>query len=202
VDFFTFVIIGIVIYSFFSKKGKAPQRTRRPQEQTSRQPEPQQASRTTGKKKEGFFESIERQIRESAEALEKELQTGRSENPAKRTEKIPEKIRRDTPPKPAVDRRSYEGVEGAWGTEGRSDYHRSQSKQGRSVPDSTSNKKLGWREEESAIAQDAIEKAGAYQPKSLERALGFSSSEVVQGVIWAEILQEPRAKRPFASSRR
>ena len=195
-DFFTFVIIGIIIYSFFSKKGKAPQRTGRPQEQTSRQPEPQQASRTTGKKKEGFFESIERQIRESAEALEKELQTGGSENPAKRTEKIPEKIRRDTPPKPAVERRSYEGVEGAWGTEGRSDYSRDQSIQGKALQ----NKRAYNVIEQNAIVPGTH--TGDDQPRSLGRAVGFSSSDIIEGMIWSEILKEPRAKRPFAGSRR
>jgi len=201
VDFFTFIVIGIFIYSFFSKKDKAPQRTRRPAENTSRQPVPQESARPM-RKKEGFFESIERQIRESAESLEKELQTGRNEKAGKRTpEKIPEKAKGGHAPKPV--RESYEGIEGAWGTEGRmgtegrpgvegsSDYGKYQSKQGKVIQEKTTD---------NIIEQTSIER-GAYvigsRSEGLKEAVGFSSAEIVQGTIWSEILKEPRGKRPF-----
>ena len=198
-DFFTFIIIGVAIYSFFSKKNKAPQRTRRPAEQTFRQPEVQQPSRPI-RKKEGFFESIERQIRESAEALEKELDPGKGEKTAaKRTsEKIPEKARRGSIPRPALNQESYEGVEGAWGTEGRSgvegrsDYSKYQSTQGKGRQD---------KRADTVIEQTSVE-SGAYaigtESEGLQKAVGFSSSEIVQGVIWAEILKQPRGMRSYS----
>lgn len=201
-DFFTFIIIGVVIYSFFSKKGNAPQR-RRPGGQTPprqapdqapRQAEPQQSSRPTNKK-EGFFERVERQMREAAEAMEKELETGRSGKTTKTTKtppgNIPDKSRRVPSHKPALEPQAYEGVEGAWGHEGRSDYHRSQSKQGNVIQHGP----------KSVIEQTSVE-TGAYaigsQDESLQKAVGFSSSEIVQGVIWAEILKQPRGMRPYS----
>ncbi len=191
-DFFTFIIIGVFIYSFFSKKNKAPQRSRRPAEQSSGQPQPQESSRPV-RKKEGFFESIERQIKESAEALEKEMNPEKGAKTAKRTfDKVPQNAKRGSITKPALDKESYVGVEGAWGVEGRSNYGRYQSKQGNVIKE---------KKEESVIEQSSIE-TGAYaignDYQSLKKAVGFSSSEIVQGVIWAEVLKQPRGMRTYS----
>ncbi len=75
-DFFTFIIIAVFIYNIFAKKDKPPQRRQRsPEEarlpQTEAEREPVRPER---RKKESIFENLERQIRESAERLEKELQ--------------------------------------------------------------------------------------------------------------------------------
>ena len=213
-DFFTFIIIGVIVYSLFSKKDKAPQRTRRPVDPTSTQPLPQERPRPE-KKREGFFESLERQIRESAEAMERELETGRSERePRKTTEKPVERSMEATiertmeKPKRHIPKRdSYETMEGAWGVEGRSgsegragdegragvegrsDYSRYQSTQGKVL------KATG-----SVIEQTSVEtgaQAIGTRRGGLEKAVGFSSTAIVQGVIWSEILKEPRGRRPF-----
>ena len=209
-DFFTFIIIGIVIYSFFSKKDKPPQRARRPADQTPTQSAPQEPTRPV-KKKEGFFESLERQIRESAEAFEKELETGRkTKQPGKTTEPVVrtkertmertmDRSRRSAP-KTVLEQESY-GVEGAWGVEGRaglegrpgveghSDYSKYQSKQGKVL-----------QADRSVIEKTSIEagtQAIGSRTDGLQKAVGFNSSAIVQGIIWSEILKEPRGKRPF-----
>lgn len=182
------------------RKDKPPQRTVRPAEEAKKQARtrPQQASKPE-RKREGFFESLERQIRESAEALERELKAGRDE----KAESAPGQVGRKPEPKKApAPQAAYEGVEGAWGTEGRSDYGRHQSKQGKIIKDdAVEREKVSAIREASFIEQAAIQSKKVLEdsrPKNLETALGFSSSEIVQGVVWAEILQEPRGRRPFS----
>lgn len=201
-DFVTFIIIGILIYSFLGRKNKPPQRTARSAEEAKKQarPRPQQPSKPE-RKREGFFESLERQIRESAEELERELKTGGDEKTVRPTRQASRKLEPKRAPAPEA---AYEGVEGAWGVEGRSDYGRHQSKQGRLKKDKTAKpeKDTGIREELSLIEQTAIQSSDKVfadsERKNLETALGFSSSEIVQGVVWAEILKEPRGRRPFS----
>lgn len=220
-DFFTFIIIAVFIYNLFAKKDKQPQRRPgRTGDMTPNQPHPvtnQPRTQTQErKKKESLLESLERQIRESAEQLEKELQGGKTvinkpvpvETSSRRREyRMAPSNRRE---------RNYQGTEGSWGEEGRSDYDRYVSTQGTQGTEGTQAHEGTWGAEGSYYAQrrntntDTIEKStiekgeigakGARLITNKERlaALGFSPSQAVQGIIWAEILKEPRGRRALS----
>jgi hypothetical protein len=224
VDFFTFIVIAAFIYSFFSKKDKPPQRGQRSAPDTR----PQPRTPAPQKKTESIFESLERQLRESAEKFEQELQGGKTV-PRKPAPVETYRRRKDyRSPSTARSARS-QGPEGAWGQEGRSRYDQYTSTQGTQGLEGTQGREglrgqegIGgheglrgtegtWGTEGSYYAQkeasmaSSIEQSeiGSASPisSSQERRIGtlaFSPSQVVQGIIWSEILKEPRGKKAFS----
>ncbi|HHV63912.1 MAG TPA: hypothetical protein GXX46_02365 [Peptococcaceae bacterium] len=220
-DFFTFIIIAAFIYSIFSKKDKPPQRGQR----GSQGPRPQTGTPAPRKKRESIFESLERQLRESAEQLERELQSGRAAPPKPTTV---ETYRRKKEYRPSSTPRSARSPipEGAWGQEGRSRYDKYPSTQGTQGLEGTPGREgLGgqegtwgtegiWGTEGAYYAQKEAGRASAIEQSEIglaspiygsqKRRTGtfvFSPSQVVQGIIWSEILKEPRAKKTFARSK-
>jgi len=211
VDFFTFIIIAVFIYNIFAKKDKPPQRRQRsPEEarlpQTEAEREPVRPER---RKKESIFENLERQIRESAERLEKELQG----QPQPQKPAPVKTYKRQTESRPSTVQPSrqeaYADTEGVWGEEGRSDYDKYVSKQGTVGVEGVRGQEGAWGSEGSEYARRQQERAGAieqaeigagpdYGQERYAEALGFSSAEIVQGIIWAEVLKEPKGKRMMA----
>lgn len=208
-DFFTFIIIAVFIYNIFAKRNKPPQRRQRsaeearlPQNQAEREP-----VRPERRKKESIFENLERQIRESAERLEKELQ-GQPQKPAPvKTYKKQAQSRPSTVQPPRQE--PYTETEGVWGEEGRSDYDKYVSQQGTVGVEGIGGQEGAWGAEGSEYAQRQRNKTGAieqseigagpdYGREGYAGVLGFSSAEIVQGIIWAEVLKEPKGKRMMA----
>jgi hypothetical protein len=206
VDFFTFIIIAVFLYNIFSKKDKPPQRTQRRAEIPSKTltPKPSGMDRKISgqdrKRKESIFESLERQLRESAERFEQELQGGRAES--QKPAKTETSQRRTIPPKTLNTQGSmdYQETEGAWGDEGRSDYDEYISTQGTQGTEGVAGQEGApyalkpKRKEHTEIGVSPIYP----QTERLARNLGFSSSEIVQGIIWAEVLKEPKGRRGFS----
>lgn len=209
-DFFTFIIIAVFVYNIFAKKDKPPQR--RPQRPGEKQIPTQPQTTTQGrKKKESIFESLERQIRESAERLDQELQGGKTvQKRATSTGTSPQRMK----PQTSAKTKKQLGTEGAGGGEGYSEYGKYASTQGTQGIEGTQGQEglYGgegtWGNEGGYYAQK--QKAGRAvsgeigaspiyaQPDRLAGTLGFSSSEVVQGIIWAEVLKEPKGKRALS----
>ncbi len=212
-DFFTFIIIAVFLYNIFTKKDKPPQRTQRRAEDSRIPSQPltqtrngmdREVSRQGRKRKESIFENLERQIRESAERFEQELQGGRAES--QKPTKAEASQRRTIPQKSLSTQGTmdYQETEGVWGDEGRSDYDKYLSTQGTQGAEGMAGQEgapyaLRQIERTSAIEQSEIGASPIYsQTGSLAGTLGFSSSEVVQGIIWAEILKEPKGRRGFS----
>jgi len=186
VDFFTFIIIAAFIYSFFAKKDKPPQR--RP-----RSPEDQPRTPLRG----NIFENLERQIRESAERFDQERHAGRGEKsisapvePAPhptfrgKTESSPGADTSDADIRKTLARQNSAGIEGAgdeegtWGTEGR---------------------EYAQRQEKAVMfEQTGIQSKPDDFQETTAGSLIFSPSEIMQGMIWAEVLKEPRGKRALS----
>ncbi len=208
-DFFTFIIIAVFVYNIFARKDKPPQRRQRSAEE-ARLPQNQaegEPVRPERRKKESIFETLERQIRESAEQLEKELQ-GQPQKPApvktykKQTQSRPSTAQPSRP-------EAYAETEGVWGTEGRSDYDKYVSQQGTVGVEGVRGQEGAWgaegseygrrrREKADAIEQSEIGAGPGYGQERYVGALGFSSDEIVQGIIWAEVLKAPKGKRMLA----
>lgn len=231
-DFFTFIIIASFIYSIFAKRDKAPQRRPRGTEDNPIPPITQSPKPVTTAAKpaemqgrKNIFENLERQIRETAERFEQELQGGK-------TVPTPTKPRTVKTVRPRPERTNentrgaggYQETEGSWGTEGRSDYDRyvsnqgtqgsegAEGQEGRLGQEGTLGNEGAWGTEGawgaeggyyaqrqkaagSAIEQGAIGVNTTYEPKKRIASIGFSGSEIMQGIIWAEVLKEPRGKR-------
>ncbi len=218
-DFFTFIIIAVFIYNIFSKKDKPPRRGQRSAEDPRRTPQPdaereREIAREVRPQRGGLFENLERQIREASEKLEKELQGERSQPqpqkpaPVKTYRRTTEQPRSKVSPPQEL---SYRETEGVWGHEGRSDYDKYVSKQGTAGVEGTGGVEGTWGtegreyadrywEKTSEIEQSEIGAGPSYAQERYAGALGFSSSEIVQGIIWAEVLKEPKGRR--AMSRR
>lgn len=223
-DFFTFIIIAVFVYNIFSKKDKRPQRSQRSAEDNQIPPKPV-TQMQGGKKKESIFENLERQIRESAESLERELQGGkaapRKPMPAETSPRRKE-YRTSTKTQKA---KGYQETEGVWGNEGRSDYDKYVSTQGTQGSEGLRGKEgirgqegMGgqegtWGTEGSHYASRQQRKASAIEQSEIGSGsfvpqrelatgtLGFSSSNIVQGIIWSEVLKEPRGKRGISRRR-
>jgi len=173
VDFLTFIIIAIFIYGIFAKKNKPPQRRQRSAEDPGGTVAPQQ------KKKEGIFQNLERQMRESAEKFERELQSGEGKSiPIEEGESAFDKY---------VSTQGTQGVEGVGGDEGKADEEGTWGIEGR---------EYAKRQRTKAPAQQPEIGAGTIiTTQETMPALGFSSSDLIRGVIWAEVLNEPRGRR-------
>jgi hypothetical protein len=216
VDFFTFIIIAVFLYNIFSKKDKPPRRGQRSAEDPQRTPPPgaereREIAREVRPQRGGLFENLERQIREASEKLEKELQGERSQPqkpaPVKTYRRTTEQPRSKVSP---PQEPSYQETEGVWGDEGRSNYDKYVSKQGTAGVEGTGGVEGTWGtegrdyadrwERTSEIEQSEIGVGPGYSQERYAGALGFSSSEIVQGIIWAEVLKEPKGRR--AMSRR
>lgn len=218
-DIFTFFIIAVFIYNLFAKKDKPPQR--RPGSAGERrmppQPVTQQAKPLTStesrKKKEGIFESLERQIRESAERLEQELQGGKTVPQKPATAGSSKRIKQYRNSSGTRTARGYQETEGVWGEEGRSDYDQYVSSQGTQGSEGTSGREgtpgregsygsegiAPQKGKMSAIELAQIGGSPIYSRKEPSAgSLVFSPSEIVQGIIWAEVLKEPRGKRALS----
>ncbi len=205
-DIITFIIIAVVIYSFFANKDKPPQR--RPVRPEDNKPlfEPLTAemdrdiSRMERKKKGNFFEDLERQLRESVEKAERELQAGPYGSTVKKKAAAPPTSASSVPRKAET----VQKTENKWREEGRSDYDRyisnegTQGIEGLGGDEGTADQEGTWGAEGSDYANRQITQ-GTDQIPQKKPALAFvlSSSEVMRGVIWAEVLKEPRARRPF-----
>lgn len=214
-DFFTFIVIAVFIYGIFSKKDKPPQRRqstsedRIPPMPMTQTPKP---IMQTGKKKESIFETLERQIRESAEKLEQELQGGKTLPPKPvAAEAGPRKYKPNTP----LNTSKPKSTEGTWGDEGRSDYDKYSSNQGTQGNEGLQGQEGGlgnegaWGTEGGYYAQKQNERAGGIGHSEIGAgsghpgqraavALAFSQSDVVNGIIWAEVLKEPKGRRGFS----
>lgn len=224
-DFFTFIVIAAFIYSVFSKKDKPPQRGQRGPQDTRPQPK----TPAPQKKRESIFESLERQLRESAEKFERELQGGKTVQHKPAPVETYRRKKEYRSPSTARSAKGSQGTEGAWGQEGRSRYDQYTSTQGtQGLEGAPGREGLSglegiagqeglrgtegtWGTEGSYYAQkeagrtSAIEQSeiGSASPiySSQERRTGtlaFSPSQVVQGIIWSEILKEPRGKKAFS----
>ena len=220
-DFFIFVVIAFFLYGLFTKKDKPPQR--RQQSPSDRRTPPTRSAQSRPAKKETIFESLEKQIRESAEKFEQEL---------KGDQQRPKRVPLDTPPrryKPqspvrtskaqrpegtwaSADQSTYgrtfnsegmQGVEGVQGQEGLPGYEGLPGHEGLpGIEGSFGTEGRPYSElvvERVSIQQGEIGASPIYSSENkLAKNLGFSSSAVVQGVIWAEILKEPKGKKWFA----
>lgn len=222
-DFFTFIIIGIIIYSIFSKKDKPPKRyERRPERERPIRP---QTLESQGDRQRNIFKRLDRQLKESAEEFEKELRRGRLETRGMRENKTVLHREAGQQPKKSI-LGDVQGTKDAWGDEGRSDYGKYVSPEGTAGTEGTTGMEgtVGtegspgqegtWgtegidyatkeTAEKTAIELSEIGKRAVYLPKEkMEGVSGFSSKEIVQGVIWSEILKEPKGRKLFYPSRR
>lgn len=207
-DFFTFIAIAVFLYAAFSKKDKKPQRGQRPPEDTG------PVSRPEPRRKENLFEQIERQLRESAEKLEQELQGKTAAPPPRRTVTVerPKSSRAAMERYSQADRRSAEelaGSEGTWGTEGRSDYDNYRSVQGNDSRGVEGYDSLSSQGYDSSFAGEGRQMTtGSAAPASVrpaeaaqERMAGIFAnvaSPLAQGIIWSEILKEPKGRRALS----
>jgi len=213
VDFFTFIVIAVFVYNLFAKKDKRPVRRQRSAEDTERPLQPQartemQPARTKQPEptRGGFFGNLEKQIRDAAEMIEQELQ-GQSDQSQKTSH--PKTYRRVT------DSRSISGNkntkideqnESVWGQEGSSNYDRYVSTQGTQGVEGIAGQEGTWgtegsfyasrqNKQKTAIVQEEIGSSPIYSEEIYEGTLAVSSSAIVQGIIWAEVLKEPKGKR-------
>lgn len=202
-DFFTFVIIALFVYRLFSKKDQPPQRRPKGTVEAPPAPQMQQAqpkmepARQSQPKpaKGGFFENLEKQIREAAEKIEQELQD-KTQEPQRPT---PVKTYRRVSESRSVDtnksaKTAYQQTEGVWGQEGRSDYDQYVSEQGTWGTEG-SYYATKQKEKKSSIEKAEIGASPIYTEERYEGALALSSSAIIQGVIWAEVLKEPKGKK-------
>lgn len=204
-DIITFIIIAVVIYSFFANKDKPPQRRPVRPEDNMPPPEPlivdmdRDISRMERKKKGNFFEDLERQLRESVEKAERELQVGPYGSTVKKKAAAP-------PTSASSVSRKAETVqktENKWREEGRSDYDRyisnegTQGTEGLGGDEGAADQEGTWGAEGSDYTNRQIIPRDQISQKRQAFGLGLSSSEVMRGVIWAEVLKEPRARRAF-----
>lgn len=206
-DFFTFIIIAVIIYNIFAKKNKPPQRRQpsaeedsRPQNRTTREPARTEPKRGT------VFENLERQIRESAERFEQELQ-GQPQRPKPAQAKT---YKRQSEARPSTVQPPRQGAfvetEGVWGDEGRSDYDKYVSSQGTVGVEGVKGKEGTWGVEGREYARRQQERTGALEQSEIGAGsdygregyggdLNFSPTGVMQGIIWAEVLKAPKGKR-------
>jgi hypothetical protein len=205
VDIITFIIIAVVIYSFFANKDKPPQR--RPVRPEDNRPlsEPlttemdRDISRMERKKKGNFFEDLERQLRESVEKAERELQAGPYGSTVKKKAAAPPTSASSVPRKAET----VQKTENKWREEGRSDYDRyisnegTQGIEGLGGDEGTADQEGTWGAEGSDYTNRQIIPRDQISQKRQAFGFGLSSSEVMRGVIWAEVLKEPRARRAF-----
>jgi hypothetical protein len=205
VDIITFIIIAIVIYSFFAKKDEPPQR--RPVRPADNRPlsEPLTAEmdretfRTERKKKRNLFEDLERQLRESVEKAEKELQYGPYGSTVKKKAAAPPASASSVPRKA----KTVQGTGNKWREEGRSDYDRyvsnegTQGTEGIGGVEGAADQEGTWGSEGSDYTNRKITPGDQISQKRAAFGLSLSSSEVMRGVIWAEVLKEPKARRAF-----
>ncbi|AHF10516.1 MULTISPECIES: hypothetical protein [Dehalobacter] len=204
-DIITFIIIAVVIYSFFANKDKPPQR--RPVRPEDNRPlsEPlttemdRDISRMERKKKGNFFEDLERQLRESVEKAERELQAGPYGSTVKKKAAAPPTSASSVPRKAET----VQKTENKWREEGRSDYDRyisnegTQGIEGLGGDEGTADQEGTWGAEGSDYTNRQIIPRDQISQKRQAFGFGLSSSEVMRGVIWAEVLKEPRARRAF-----
>jgi len=205
VDIITFIIIAVVIYSFFANKDKPPQR--RPVRPEDNRPlsEPLTAEmdretfRTERKKKRNLFEDLERQLRESVEKAEKELQVGPYGSTVKKKAAASPASASSVPRKA----KTVQKTGNKWGEEGRSDYDRyvsnegTQGTEGIGGVEGAADQEGTWGSEGSDYTNRKITPGDQISQKRAAFGLNLSSSEVMRGVIWAEVLKEPRARRAF-----
>jgi len=202
-DFFAFLVIAFIIYGFFSRKNKAPERRQRSAErpQAPKMTKPE-APKPVQKKKEGFFESLEKQVREAAERFEKELQGQKAQEAPKEVQRRPAAGPNRPVQRKPQSKEVYKG-------EGYSDYGRypstqgTQNTEGSAGVEGRADREGTWGSEGRGYAQEkgaAFEKTAppAKPPltkQEIKPILRISSSELVQAVIWAEVLKEPKSKR-------
>ncbi|UWG96070.1 hypothetical protein LPY66_14280 [Dehalobacter sp. DCM] len=216
-DFITFIIIAIVVYSIFSKKDKPPQR--RPMNPLDNGPLSGSTADEPKKKGRNIFGELERQLREAEQRFEREIRDVRKNT---ETTEQPKTFAYRTADKKTASAASKTlqtaAEEGDWGIEGRSDYDTYVSTQGtqgtegvagtegEADAEGTWGTEGAYYAEKQAASKTFVQditavssvQATSSQPKPAFN-LGFSSSEITRGVIWNEILSEPRARRPFQS---
>ncbi|MFA6808962.1 MAG: hypothetical protein WCR27_08210 [Eubacteriales bacterium] len=194
-DFFTIVIIGVVIYFFTSKGEKnAPPKRYQTNPQRSEEIEPFEGKNINTEKEKkpgGILEQLGKQLTEYTKQIEES-------NKPERKAAVPQNARNNKRKSKDPERaaRNVDGQEGAWGDEGRS-----------------SETEGNWGTEGAYYAQKAAQKknksvsydSGEASDKSISQetlpALNFTSEGVAQGLIWTEILGEPRGRKPFRSRR-
>lgn len=223
-DFFSFFLIAAFIYGIFAKKDKPPQRRPGSPEDNRTPTRPQTEAQG---RKGNIFENLERQLRETAEKFEQELQGEKTVPPRPATVKTlrPRQVNRPAAggqkTRGTRGTEGYPGAEGMWGTEGRSEYDRyvssqgSQGAEGMAGQEGTIGSEGAWGTEGtwgsegqayrnrpsqavSAIEKSAIGVSPIYAQEIGLSHLGFSPKEVVQGIIWAEVLKEPKGKRALS----
>jgi len=88
---------------------------------------------------------------------------------------------------------TYVSTQGTQGEEGRSDYDRYVSTEGIQGTEGQ------WGTEGREYAERKRADAVATRPQSgIKPVIAFSSSDIIQGVMWAEILKKPRARGPYS----
>lgn len=203
-DIITFIVIAIVIYSIFSKKDKPPQR--RPMRPEDNQPLSGPLTETPRKKSRNIFEDMQKQLQEVEQRFEREVrgdytEPGRTAKPKASASRTGNK----SPYNAATEERRFASKEGDWGTEGRSEYDKYVSTQGTQGTEGVggtegfSDSEGTWGTEGDSYAKKQADSAAPalLTPQKMPAFnLGFSSSEITRGVIWSEILNEPRARRP------
>ncbi|MGI5901281.1 MAG: hypothetical protein ACOX7U_02245 [Desulfitobacteriia bacterium] len=179
-DFLTFIVIALFVYGIMSRKDKAPKRHQspppgkkpRPTASVPRSRPSGQTSKTTPQRKKGsVFQSIDRQLREAAEKFERELQGGRPKQPTARMSPKREEVPPVKSPKRKPEREQKREVYQA------------------GVEESI---KPGLK-----TAEPSPESPPA--PKISKPILQLTPTGIRQGIIWAEVLKEPRGRKRFYS---
>jgi hypothetical protein len=178
VSFFTFMIVAFFIYGIFARKNQPPvRRPRDAEDQLPRQAPAAAPRRPAGPSRQvrptrgNVLTNLERQLREAAKPAAFPADQDRNDS----GEPVPA-----APTSPMAGYVQTEGVgdaEGTWGTEGREYAPR---------PDN-----LSVIEQSGIGVKDYAQGQGA-------GSLVFASSDIVQGIIWAEVLRTPRGKRPYS----
>ncbi|NLL51182.1 MAG: hypothetical protein GX248_00560 [Peptococcaceae bacterium] len=183
-DIFTFIVIGIIVYSLFSRKDRPPRRSSQPPRRSSQPPRPspvrtenyqQSVEKTnrppkinTPETKKQDYRRVERQSLEPAAGLDWPLYWESEEGYS--------------------DYGKYPSSEGTQGVEGTKSLEGSAGDEGFAGDEGSAGYQTKLKQAEQALIKE--DQAPSDQPK-LEPVLSFSAHDVVRGVIWAEILKRP-----------
>lgn len=175
-DLFTFIVIGLIIYSIFSKKDNRPKRypTRpeRDESSTARKPDFQAGTGQIGRESSPWRTNSQKEEKGTPVKPQRTYKKGTSTEYRS--------------PEGTVGVEGTAGTEGTWGAEGA--YYRKEAAQKK---EAVQNSQIKQEEISDVIKETAYTDEEFY----------ISQNEIVQGVIWAEILGKPRSKKPYRIAR-